>query len=178
MQQVRRWLGSRELTSQRMVSNVRNGDIRCIEHPKVISIIFNLLLRESGHRPGMVTEFERTWEIIWSNPILQMSTAIPHRQLLVELFNTPVLPNPWGYHRRISWQQVGERQRDLQNDLKNRGFPGGSAGKESACNAGDLASIPGLGRSPGEGKGYPLQYSGLENSMNFIVHGVTQKKKK
>ena len=44
------------------------------------------------------------------------------------------------------------------------GFPGGSAGKESACNAGDLGLIPGLGRSPGEGKGYPLQYSGLENS--------------
>ena len=45
------------------------------------------------------------------------------------------------------------------------GFPCGSAGKESACNAGDLGSIPGLGRSPGEGKGYPLQYSCLENSM-------------
>ena len=45
------------------------------------------------------------------------------------------------------------------------GFPCGSAGKESACNAGDLGSIPGLGRSPGEEKGYPLQYSDLENSM-------------
>ena len=43
------------------------------------------------------------------------------------------------------------------------GFSGGSAGKESACNVGDLGSIPGLGRSPGEGKGYPLPYSGLEN---------------
>ena len=53
-------------------------------------------------------------------------------------------------------------------------FPGGSAGKESACNAGDLGSIPGLGRSPGEEKGYPLQYSGLENSMDCIVHGVTE----
>ena len=49
------------------------------------------------------------------------------------------------------------------------GFPCGSVGKESACNAGDLGSIPGLGRSPGEGKGYPLQYSGLENSMDCIV---------
>ena len=54
------------------------------------------------------------------------------------------------------------------------GFPYGSAGQESACNAGDLGSIPGLGRSPGEGKGYPLQYSGLENSMNCIVLGVTK----
>ena len=57
--------------------------------------------------------------------------------------------------------------------LKSK-FPGGSAGKESACNAGDLGSIPGLGRSPGEGKGYPLQYSGLENSMDCVVHGVTK----
>ena len=54
------------------------------------------------------------------------------------------------------------------------GFPGGSAGKESACNAGDLGSIPGLGRSPGEEKGYPLQYSGLENSMDCIIHGVAK----
>ena len=54
------------------------------------------------------------------------------------------------------------------------GFPCGSAGKESAYNAGDLGSMPGLGRSPGEGKGYPLQYSGLENSMDCIVHGVAK----
>ena len=54
------------------------------------------------------------------------------------------------------------------------GFPGGSAGKESTCNAGDLGSIPGLGRCPGEGKDYPLQYSGLENSKNCIVHGVAK----
>ena len=51
------------------------------------------------------------------------------------------------------------------------GFPCGSAGKESACNAGDLGSVSGLGRSPGEGKGYPLQYSGLENSMECIIRG-------
>ena len=54
------------------------------------------------------------------------------------------------------------------------GFPCGSGGKDSACNAGDLGSIPGLGRSPGERKGYPLRYSGLENSMDCIVHGVTK----
>ena len=54
------------------------------------------------------------------------------------------------------------------------GFPGGSAGKASACNSGGLGSIPGLGSSPGEGKGYPLQYSGLENSLDCIVHGVAE----
>ena len=51
-------------------------------------------------------------------------------------------------------------------------YNGSSAGKESACNAGDPGLIPGLGRSPGEGNGYPLQYSGLENSMDCIVHWV------
>ena len=48
------------------------------------------------------------------------------------------------------------------------GFPCGSAGKESACNVRDLGSIPGLGRSPGEGNDYPIWYSGLENSMDCI----------
>ena len=59
------------------------------------------------------------------------------------------------------------------------GFPGNSEGKESACSAGDLGSIPGLGRFPGEGKGYPLQYLGLENSTDrgawrATVHGVAE----
>ena len=53
-------------------------------------------------------------------------------------------------------------------------FPFGLAGEESTCNAGHLGLIPGLGRSPEEGKGYPFQYSGLENSMDCIVHGVTK----
>ena len=54
------------------------------------------------------------------------------------------------------------------------GFPDGSTGKESACKPGVLGSIPGFGRSPGEGKGYPLQDSGLENSMDCIGHGVAE----
>ena len=52
------------------------------------------------------------------------------------------------------------------------GFPGGLTGKESACNVGDLDSIPGLGRSPGEGN--PLQHSGVDSSMGYIVHGFTK----
>jgi len=55
---------------------------------------------------------------------------------------------------------------------ETKGIPWGSAGKESFCNEGDLGLIPGLGRSPGEEKGYLLQYSGLENSMDCIVYGV------
>ena len=54
------------------------------------------------------------------------------------------------------------------------GFPGSSAGKESTCNVGDPGLIPGLGRFTGEGKGYPLQYSGLENFMDPIIQGVTK----
>ena len=57
---------------------------------------------------------------------------------------------------------------------KTEGFLDSSVGKEFACNAGDSSLIPGLGRFPGEGKGYPLQYSGLEKSMDCIVHGVAR----
>ena len=53
-------------------------------------------------------------------------------------------------------------------------FPCGFADKDSACNAGDLGSIPGLERCPGEGTGYPLQYPGLENPVDCIVHGVSK----
>ena len=56
-------------------------------------------------------------------------------------------------------------------ELKIMDFPGGSDVKKSACNAGDSGSIPRLGKSPGEGKGCPLQYSGLEHSMDCIVMG-------
>ena len=65
----------------------------------------------------------------------------------------------------------------MEKILEEMGFLDGSAGKESACNAGDLGSVLGLGKSPGEGKGYPLQYSGLENSMDCTVHGVTKSQK-
>ena len=58
--------------------------------------------------------------------------------------------------------------------LGNMGFPGSSAYKESTYNSGGLGLIPGLRRSPGEGNGYPLQYSRLENSMDCIVYGVAK----
>ena len=68
---------------------------------------------------------------------------------------------------------------DLDGRRAVESFPGGSDGQESACNEGDQGSIPRLGRSTGEGKGYPLQYSGLENSMDrgawqATVHGVAK----
>ena len=70
-----------------------------------------------------------------------------------------------------SWTQLSSNN---SGDRSGRLRKYGSADRESACNAGDLGSIPQLGRFPGEGKGYPLQYSGLENSMASIVSGVTK----
>ena len=70
---------------------------------------------------------------------------------------------------RIAWRSNFPQQRQLL-----LGFPHSSVVKASACNARDTGSILGLGRSPGEGKGYPFQYTGLENSMDLIIHGVTK----
>ena len=72
-------------------------------------------------------------------------------------------------HRHSQWHLRTASKLMIHRRL---GFPGSSAGKESACNAGDLGAILGLERSPGEGNGYPLQYSGLENFMDCIIRGV------
>ena len=74
--------------------------------------------------------------------------------------------NPWV--RKICWR------RDRLPTPVFLDFPYGLLGKESTCNVGDLGLIPGLGRFPGEGKDYPLQYSGLKNSMDGIVRGVSE----
>ena len=72
------------------------------------------------------------------------------------------------------WRQLRQDRIErviLEQRSKRKCFPSSSAGKESACGVGDLGVIPGLGRSPGEGNGYPLQYCGLKNSTVCIVHG-------
>ena len=76
--------------------------------------------------------------------------------------------------RAENWEgkQMAKKKKEWSSSFM--GFPGGSAGKESVCNVGDLGLIPGWGRSPGERKGHPFQYSGLENSMDCIVHGVAE----
>ena len=91
--------------------------------------------------------------------------------LIVQLVkNPPAMQRP----RLNSWGGKIRWRRDRLPTPVFLGFLGGSAGKKSTCNAGDLGSIPELGRCPGEGKGYPVQCSGLENSMGSIVHGVTK----
>ena len=84
---------------------------------------------------------------------------------------TPQSPSPgWS-----PFQQLPPSRTTTIRQIKgHQDFPGGSVDKEYACSVGDLGLIPRLGRSPGEGNSNPLQYSGLENSMDCIVHGVTK----
>ena len=94
----------------------------------------------------------------WASLIAQLVKNSPAMQ------ETPV----WFLGWKICWR------RDRLLTPVFLGFLGGSTGKESTCNAGDLGLIPGSGRSPGEEKGYPLQYSGLENSTDRTVHGAAK----
>ena len=89
------------------------------------------------------------------------------------LFSSPCSVYVYFGHSCIMYKYMGNSLIFVVSHLK-ADFPCGSAGKESACNMGDLGLVPGLGRSPGEGKGYLLQYSGLENSRDYTVHGVSK----
>ena len=102
---------------------------------------------------------------IWLPPVRHLASLIAQLvKNLPAMQETPV----GSWVRKIPWR------RDRLPTPLFLGFPCGSAGKESACNVGDLSSIPGLRRSLGEGNSYPLQYSCLENSLDCIVHGVTK----
>ena len=105
---------------------------------------------------------------IITNPLISPSGSTSLVAQLVK--NPPVIRRPQfnSWVRKIRWT------RDRLSTPVFLGFPCGSAGKESARNSRDLGSIPGLGKSPGEGKGCPLQYSGLENSMDCTVHRVAK----
>ena len=85
--------------------------------------------------------------------------------------------SPWDCKELDTTERLTHTHRHTHTHTRSGlGFPGGSDHKESACNAGDLGSTPGSGRSPGEGNGYPLQYSCLENSMDrswqATFHGI------
>ena len=87
----------------------------------------------------------------------------------------PLLSDSWwagGSFQKVSCGCITEFSVDTKKKKKKRRFK--EPGNESTCNEGDLGSIPGLGRSPREEKGYPLQYSGLENFMDCIVHVFTK----
>ena len=89
---------------------------------------------------------------------------------LVKNQNPPAMQKTW--IRYLGQKDSLEKGEAIHSSIL--GLPLCLAGKESTCNAEDVGFIPGLGRSPGEGKSYPLQYSGLENSMDCIVHGVAK----
>ena len=84
--------------------------------------------------------------------------------------------SPWSPKESDTTEQLNwiELKPYFTSAILPSGFPGGSAGKESACSVRDLGSVSGLGRSPGDGNSYPLQYSGLVNSMDCVVHGVAE----
>ena len=94
---------------------------------------------------------EGTYAYMWAFPVAQT------------VKNLPAMQETWV--QSLGWEDPLEEGM-ASHSRSLLGFPGGSDGKESVCNVGDLGSISGLGRSPGEGNGYPLQYSGLENSMD------------
>ena len=88
--------------------------------------------------------------------------------------NPPAMQDNWV--RSLGWEDPLEKEKATHSSIL--GLPGGSAGKRSVCNAGDLGLIPRLGRSPGEGKAYPLQNTDLENSTDCIVHGVANSQRR
>ena len=129
----------------------------------VVSILWIITGAEPGH-----VECSAALLVTGTVPGFSCDIKRPMYFGLCPHFPTQILKPLIMMSHRLDWSVFG-----------SKGFPGGSAGKESACNAGDLGSIPGLGRSPGEGNGYPLQDSCLENSMDSgawqaTVHGVTK----
>ena len=109
------------------------------------------------------------WSLHWEDPLeKEMAT---HYSILA--WRIPWMEEP-GRLQSMGSQRVGHDWATSLSIWHLQGFPCGLAGKEFACDVGDLDLIPVFGRSPGEGKGYQFQYSGLENSMDYIVHGVAK----
>ena len=128
----------------------------------------------AGYSPWSGKEFDTTEQrSTQAHSLLQGAfwckvTSLTRASLVAQLVkNPPAMRETWvqSLVGKIPWR------RDRLPTPVLLGFPCSSAGKESSCNVGDLGSIPGLGRSPGEGNGYPLQYSGLENSIDYSPWG-------
>ena len=120
--------------------------------------------------------------ILSKYPFLKIFIWLQHVESLIEACGIQFLDqrlNPGPLHWKHEALATGPSGKSPERICFNLfifywDIPDSSVGKESTSNVGDLGSIPGLGRSPGEGKGYPLQYSGLENLMDCIVHGVAK----
>ena len=114
-----------------------------------------------------MAHLEKNLPAMWETWVQSLGWEDPWRR---ERLPTPVS----GLENSRPYGPWGHKELDTTERLSLWGFPFGSAGKESACSVGDLDSIPGLERSPGEGKSYLLQYSGLENSIDCIIHRVAK----
>ena len=117
------------------------------------------------HTYDFLWKFLSLRDATWCKVILLIERMMRYLEFISELEmkqNWPWLNACWRWAR------------DLIHLFLLLGFPCGATGKESTYNGGDLGLTPGLERSPGEGKGYPLQYSVLENSMDYVVHGVAK----
>ena len=132
-----------------------------------------------GHHLHVNSKIRQKWTYLWDRNRLTDtdSQAQTHRHTL-----TGTDSQTQTHRHRLTDRLTDTESRLVAAKWSKEGWVGssgfanycGSAGKESACDAGDLGLIPGLGGSPGEGKGCPLQYSGLENSTDCIVHGVAK----
>ena len=108
------------------------------------------------------------WKISWDLPNPGIEPGSPALQ--ADALPSELPGKPWFNY----WGRKIHCRRDRLPTPVFLGFHCGSVGKESVCNEGDLDSIPGLTKPPGEEKGYPLQYSGQGNSVDYIVHGITK----
>ena len=127
-----------------------------------------------AHQAPLSMEFSRQEH--WSGLPCPSPGNFPNPGIETTSLSSPALAGRF-FTTRAPWETWEPLSKSYPSkgytvDFSFLGLPCSSAGKESACNVGDLGSIPELGRSLGEGKGYTLQYSGLENSMDCIVHGV------
>ena len=126
------------------------------------------------HYRGIKTEGFFTCNIIgvWAAQFLVMWEAPKVERFCISDLRPQ---NTHSIHRSTVWPCRLYSQMSIRGMVPSHmGFPSSLAGKESTCNAGHPSSTPGLGRSPGEGNGYPLQFSVLENSMDCVVHRVTK----
>ena len=103
-----------------------------------------------------------------------MKDSVPLKPFLIPTYTSQPIDRLKDIPQRFDLTQLWEFVSVCTGVCEYQGFPGSSARRESTCSAGDPSSIPGLGRSPGERIGYPLQYSGLENSTDYRVHGVAK----